>query len=75
MTLTITMSDSSTVTVTIPAALTDASLSSGLSGYSGISGLDPVDVTLEQIFRRGYFYNSTRSVAYPIYQIKSITWQ
>ena len=40
-----------------------------------IPGLDPVDNAIAAIMKRGYFYNSARTIAYSASQIKSITWQ
>jgi hypothetical protein len=37
-------------------------------------GLNPYDTMIATIFKRGYFWNSTLTVAYPTTQIKSVTY-
>ena len=70
-TLTITLTHNSTITVNIPAGLQN--LNSGQTSASQ-TGFDSVDLMLDGIFRRKYFYDSTRSTAYSVELIKSVTW-
>ena len=69
--LTVTLTDNSTVIVAIPASLQN--LNSGQTSSSQ-TGFDSVDVLLDGIFRRKYFYDSTRGTAYSKEMIRSITW-
>jgi hypothetical protein len=70
-TLTITLTDNSTITVNIPAGLQN--LNSGQTSASQ-TGFDSVDLMLDGIFRRKYFYDSAHATAYSVELIKSITW-
>jgi hypothetical protein len=67
--LTITLTDSSTITVNIPAGLQNLN-----STQTNSSGYDSIDLMLDAVFRRKYFYDSTRTTAYSVELIKSITW-
>lgn len=70
-TLVITLTDNSTITVGIPAGVQN--LNSGQTSSSQ-TGFDSVDVMLDAIFRRKYFYDSSHTTAYSTELIKSITW-
>jgi len=70
-TLTVTLLDSSTVTINIPTAMQGLNSDQTASGQTGYSS---VDLLISSIFQRGYFFDSTRTTAYNAEQVKSITW-
>ena len=70
-TLTVTMQDSTVVTVSIPTALQNLESAQTTSTQSGY---DSVEVLISSIYKRGFFYDSTRSTAYSTSYIKNITW-
>lgn len=70
-TLTITLTDATTVTISVPPAL--QALDSGQQANEQ-AGKNALDILLNGIFQRGYFYNSARTQAFASSAIKSVSW-